>query len=204
MSISASTLADKNKTLTRRLFNGRTVRFPMLLLILMPLIITSSAPPTSVKAGAEGGVFEGTFLNDVKIVTCPPAPDAVIASFQSMITTMRGGILIEGGAPAAPPPAVSRSAGHGIWERTGRHTIRFFFRSHSFDNLGRLVRITEVTSHPSLIKGDNPETPDVLEPYYLSGEGTNKITNINPVNGAVINVTEGCNKATSRPILFED
>jgi hypothetical protein len=55
-----------------------------------------------------------------------------------------------------------------------------------------------------LIKGDNPETPDVLEPYYLSGPGTNKITNINPVDGTVINVTEGCNEATSRPLLFED
>src|SRR5262245_30348970 len=204
MSISTSTLTDKINSLTRRLFNLRTVRFPMLLLILMWLVLSSSEQPTSVEALAEDGVFEGTFLNEVKIVTCPPAPDAVIATFQSMITRMRGGLLIEGGGPATPPPAVSRSAGHGIWERTGRHTIRVFFRSHSFDNLGRLVRITEVTSHPRLIKGDNPETPDVIEPYYFSGEGTNKITNINPVNGTVINVTEGCNRATSRPILFED
>jgi hypothetical protein len=79
-----------------------------------------------------------------------------------------------------------------------------FFRAHNYDNLGRLVSIVEVTTLPSLIKGDNPETPDVLEPYYLSGEGTNRITNINPVDGSVINVTEGCNEATSRPILFED
>ena len=42
------------------------------------------------------------------------------------------------------------------------------------------------------------------EPYYLKGEGTNTITNLNPVDGTVINVTEGCNDATSRPILFED
>jgi hypothetical protein len=151
-----------------------------------------------------GGKFEGTWLNEVKIVTCPPAPHAVIATFQSMTTYMRGGILIEGGSPATPPPAVSRSAGHGIWERTGHHTFRVFFRSHSFDNLGRLVRITEVTTNPELIQGDNPETPDV-EPYYLSGEGTNKITNLNPVDGSVIEpMIEGCNEATSRPVLFED
>src|SRR5215475_11660945 len=56
-----------------------------------------------------GGKFEGTWLNEVKIVTCPPAPPAVIATFQSMTTYMRGGILIEGGGPATPPPAVSRS-----------------------------------------------------------------------------------------------
>ena len=109
-----------------------------------------------------------------------------------------------GQTPGPPPPAASRSAGHGIWERTGHHTFRVFFRAHSFDNLGRLVSITEVTTNPRLIKGDDPETPDIDEPYYLSGEGTNRITTLNPDDGSVINVTEGCNEATSRPILFED
>ena len=34
-------------------------------------------------AHADGsGTFEGTWLVDVKIVTCPPAPPAVIATFQ--------------------------------------------------------------------------------------------------------------------------
>jgi len=72
------------------------------------------------------------------------------------------------------------------------------------DNLGRLVRIIEVTSLPTLVQGDNPETPDVVEPYSLSGDGTNTITNINPVDGSVVSVTQGCNEATSRPVLFED
>lgn len=155
-------------------------------------------------AGANDGKLAGTWLNEVKIVTCPPAPFAVIAAFPSMNTYMRGGILIEGGGPAIPPPAVSRSAGYGIWERTGHRTFRISFRFHSFDNLGRLVRISEPTVHQSIINGDNPETPDVLEPYYLSAEGTSKITNINPVGGAVIKVIQGCVEATSRPILFED
>jgi hypothetical protein len=152
----------------------------------------------------DGEKLEGTWLNTVKIVTCPPAPHAVITTFQSMTTYIRGGILIEGGSPATPPPAVARSAGHGIWERTGHHTFRVFFRVHSFDNQGRLVRIVEVTTNPRLIKGDDPETDDVIEPYYLSGEGTNRITNINPVDGTVTNVTAGCNEATSRPVFFED
>jgi hypothetical protein len=73
--------------------------------------------------------LEGTWLNEVKIVTCPPAPHAVLATFQSMTTYIRGGILIEGGSPPTPPPAVSRSAGHGIWERTGHRTLRECFRS---------------------------------------------------------------------------
>lgn len=33
-----------------------------------------------------GGTLEGTWLNAVKIVTCPPAPHVVIAAFQSMNT----------------------------------------------------------------------------------------------------------------------
>ena len=178
----------------------QTRRFPYLPGLALAVLLTLLVG----RVGAKDSKFEGTWVNEVKIVTCPPAPPAVIASAQSMTTYMRGGILIEGGSPSTPPPAVSRSAGQGIWERTSHHTFRVFFRFHSFDNLGRLVRITEVTTLPRLIQGDNPETPDVLEPYYLSGEGTNTITNIDPVDGTVINVTEGCNEATSRPILFED
>ena len=149
------------------------------------------------------GRLEGTWLNEIKIVTCAPAPFRVIATGESMTTYMRGGTLIEGGA-SAPAPFVSRSAGHGIWERTSGHSFLLFFRFDSFDGLGRRVRVTEVTSRPTLIKGDNPETTDFVEPYYLSGDGTNKVTNLNPVDGTVINVFRGCNKATSRPILFED
>jgi hypothetical protein len=155
------------------------------------LILASSVQPTSsVKAQAEGGGLEGTWINDVKIVACAPGPPIVFASFQSMSTYMRGGTLIEGGSP--PAPAVSRSAGHGIWERTGGHTFRVFFRFHSFDSLGRLVSIVEVTSHPRLKNGE------------LNGAGTAKITNVNPDDGTVINVIEVCNVATSRPVLFQD
>jgi hypothetical protein len=167
------------------------------LLTLMGVVVLGFRPA----AHAEGGGIEGTWLNAVKIVSCTDS-DVEFATFESMTTYIRGGTLLEGGAP--PFPAVSRSAGHGIWERTSGHTFRVFFRHHSFDNLGRLVSIVEVTTHPSLIKGDNPDTPDVVEPYYLSGEGTNKITNLNPDDGTVISVTEGCNEATSRPVLFED
>lgn len=154
-------------------------------------------------AWATGGEpIEGAWINDVKIVSCA-APQTVLAAFQSMTTYLRGGTLIEGGAPAAPPPAVSRSAGHGIWERTGRHTIQVFFRSHSFDALGRLVRITEVTSNPTLTPGDDPTTVPV-ERVHLAGWGTNKITNLDPATGAVVSVTQGCNYATSRPLRFDN
>ncbi|MGH7305988.1 MAG: hypothetical protein ACRELZ_22105 [Candidatus Rokuibacteriota bacterium] len=154
--------------------------------------------------GARFRSIEGSWINDVKIVTCAPAPPQVLVRAQSMTTYMRGGTLVEGSASPAPPPAVSRGTGHGVWERTGHHTFRAFFRSHLFDGLGRLVRIVEVTTNPRAFEGDNPATLDVVEPYYLSGPGTNRITNLNPVDGSVISVTEGCNEATSRPILFED
>ena len=159
------------------------------------------APAAQEERGAKS--LEGTWINEVKAGTCPPAPPMVLARFQSMTTYMRGGTLIESG-PSGGPPALSRSAGHGIWKHTGHHRYRAFFRFHSFDNLGRFVRITEATIHPRLIGGDNPETPDVIEPYYLRGAGTSKITNINPDDGTVITVTEGCTEVASRPVLFDD
>jgi len=157
------------------------------------------------RAQDDKDVLEGTWLNTVKIVNCDDR-NIVFTTFESMTTYMHGGTLIEGGAPpsgAPDDPAVSRSDGHGIWERTGDSTYRAFFRIHSFNSGGRFIRITEVKTNRSLINGDNPDTPEV-EPYYLSGEGTNTSTNLDPDNGMVISVTEGCNDATSRPILFED
>jgi hypothetical protein len=161
----------------------------MTLAVMLTLVVAQGLifGPEAQAGGGRG--LEGTWLNEVKVwlnpepsKPCPPPPQNPI-TFQSMTTYMRGGVLIEGGPPS--PPAVSRTAGHGIWERTGDHTFRVFFRSHSFDNLGRLVRISEVITNPGLIKGDDPETPDVVEPYYLSGEGTNRVTNLDPVTGAM-------------------
>jgi len=148
----------------------------------------------------------GTWLNTVKIVDCDD-PSIVFEAFESMITYMRGGVLIEGGAPPSSgrpgDPVVSHDAGHGIWEPMGKRTFRVFFRSHGFNRDGRLVIILEVNTFPRLINGDNPDTPEV-EPYYLSGKGDNRIRILDPDIGEVIAETEGCNEAISRPILFVD
>ena len=157
-----------------------------------------------VQADDSHAKFEGTWINDVQILACAPAPPIVFASFQSLSTHMVGGTMVEGGAPAGPPPAVSRSSGQGIWQRTSAHRFVEFFRFNNFDNLGRVVSIVEVTVRTRLIHGDNPATAEVVEPYYLKGEGTNRITNLNPADGSVINVTEGCNRATSTPMLFQE
>jgi hypothetical protein len=108
-----------------------------------------------------------------------------------MITYMRGGVLTEAGSPTFPT-AASRSSSHGIWKPVSGHAFKVFFRFHTFDDLGRLNSIVEVTTNPSLINGE------------LTGTGTNKITNLNPVDGSVLNVIEGCNEATSRRFSFAD
>src|SRR5215510_12361523 len=107
----------------------------MMLAVMLTLVVASGLVFGPKAQAGDGRGLEGTWLSEVKIVTCPPAPHAVLATFPSMITYIRGGILIEGGGPDDRPPAVSRSASHGIWERTGQHTFRAFFRFHSFDNL---------------------------------------------------------------------
>jgi hypothetical protein len=183
----------------QRIFNATLAA----VLTITGIVVLGAAPAAQADDDRDGGKLEGTWINAVKIVTCAPTPRVVIATFPSLTTYMRGGVLIEGGGPAGPPPAVSRSASHGIWERTGGHTYRQFFRGHNLDSLGRIVRINEVSGNITIVNGDNPETLDVIEPYYLSVIGTLKSTSINPVDGSVISVTEGCNEATARPVLFE-
>jgi hypothetical protein len=174
-----------------RFFKRIAASFSLVFLILISLILTGSMQPTPVKAQGEGGGLEGTWLNDVKIVACAPGPPVVFETFQSMITYMRGGVLIEDGSPPAPG-AVSRSTGHGIWKPASEHSFHVFFRFHTFDERGRLNSIVEVTTDPTL---KNRE---------LSGNGTNTITVINPDDGTVVNVTRGCNEATSRRFTFQD
>lgn len=156
---------------------------------------------TTVPAQASGGDrIEGTWINDVHIVLCD-APQVVLARFQSMTSYLRGGVLIEGGSPSTPPPAVSRSAGHGVWTRMSEQSIRAEVRSHFFDGSGRLVRVTEVRTEPALVPGDDPSTPDVVEPYTLRGWGTNTITVLDGATGQMLAQTRGCNYAVSRPML---
>jgi len=176
-------------------------RFPRCRMLAAATLLLALPAAPALATGGDHRI-EGTWINEVKIVSCA-SPQTVLASLVSMTTYLSGGTLIEGGGPATPPPAVSRSAGHGVWERTGRNTYQVTFRAHSFDALGRLVRITEVTSTPTLTRGDNPATPGVVEPYHLAGWGTNKVTNIDPATGAVTSVTQGCNHAASMPMLID-
>ena len=69
----------------------------------------------------------------------------------------------------------SQVGAHGGTRVRGGHTFLVIFRFHVFDALGRRVSIAEVTSRPRLVRGDNPATPDVIEPYFLRGTGSNRI-----------------------------
>ena len=177
---------------------NHTIQRPRLKLLAVGLGLLGMLP---LQAYADDNKIEGTWINDVKIVSCI-SPQTVLAAFPSMTTYLRGGVLIEGGGPDSRPPSVWRSAGHGVWASTGRHTFQVSFPSHFFDSLGRLVRINEVTTNPTLTKGDDPNTAAV-EPYYLAGWGTNKLTNLDPVSGAVLSIVQGCNYATSRPMMLD-
>lgn len=168
---------------------------------LLPVAACAALLLPTVSAQASGGDrIEGTWINDVRIVRCD-TPQVVLARFESMTSYLRGGVLIEGGSPSTPPPAVSRSTGHGVWERGPGHSIRAEIRAHFFDAQGRLVRITEIRTEPALVPGDDPETTDVVEPYTLRGWGTNTITVLDGNSGQVLAQTQGCNFAVSRPML---
>src|SRR5262244_4055713 len=103
----------------------RLTQIPGMTLAVMLTLVVAQGLVFSPEAQAEGGGIEGTWLGTVKIVDCGNR-DIVFRTFENMITYVRGGTLIEGGAP--PSPAASRSAGHGIWERTGPDTFRSFIR----------------------------------------------------------------------------
>ena len=188
---------------------GRYTRIPgMTLAILLTLRIMHGLVCSPEARAEESRDLEGSWINTVKVYLktspegepCPPAPSNVIP-FESMSTYMYGGTLIAGGS--GPVPGGSVSTSHGIWEHAGHRTFRAFFRQHHFNSAGRRIMIVEVTSYSSLINGDNPDTPEV-EPYYLSANGSNMVTNLDPATGEVINVIARCNETTSRPIVFED
>jgi hypothetical protein len=158
---------------------------------------------------------QGTWINTVWVwprasadADCG-APPANAGRFESLTTFFATGELIEGAGPAAGPPtvaaAVSRSAGHGLWERIGRRSILQTFRQHYLNAAGVTSRTNVVQNIAELKQGDDPATADVVEPYYLLGRGTNLITNvlIPPGSGLAPRVY-GCNQSSSRPYALEE
>jgi hypothetical protein len=170
--------------------------------------------------GRRGFEPEGTWINTV-LVWPRASPDAVCGEppptasrFESLTTFYASGEVIEGGGPAAGPPtvaaSVSRSAGHGLWERMGWNSFLQSFRQHYFNAAGLLVRVNVVQNVAEFRRGDDPATPAFVEPYHLFGKGTNVITNVLPTGqplpdgSALATRVYGCNQATSRPYVLEE
>jgi hypothetical protein len=195
------------------------------------LVLATAAIVLPMTAHADGTDFgghgwrggfkpSGTWINTVFVwprgtsdAACG-SPPPTAARFVSLITYFDNGELIEGAGPAAGPPtvavAVSRSAGHGFWERLYRRSFIQTFRQHYFNAAGLLVRVNVVENTAELKRGDDPATPDVVESYYLFGRGTNVITNVLPTGepvpegGPLATRVYGCNQATSRPLTLEE
>jgi hypothetical protein len=190
------------------------------------LTVAAILTPALVQAGGGfpgwgRGSFEpeGTWINTVLVwprasadAPCGEAPPTA-NRFESLTTFFPGGELIEGGGPAAGPPnvavSVSRSAGHGLWERMGRKSILQTFRQHYFNAAGLMSRTNVIHNVAELRWGDDPSTAAV-EAYYLFGRGTNVITNVLP-NGAPLppgsalpTQVQGCNQSSSRPYVIEE
>ena len=142
-----------------------------------------------------GGKLEGTWLIEATRLDCAtgdtlPGPGT---SFPALHTYMRGGMMLDNGAGSLPPPAVTRSTAHGIWEHTGGQTFRVFFRFFNFNAAGVHVSTNEVTVERSLIQGKHAETDEII------GVGTAKL--FDPA-GNLLRV--GCNKDKGRRVVFEE
>jgi len=148
------------------------------------------------EARAEGGrKLEGTWLIETTLVNCATGDPLPITGnpFPTVHTYLRGGTVLDIGASPPRPPAVTRSAAHGIWERTGYQTFRERFRSFGFDAAGVHVSTVAVTFERSLIQGKHAETDDII------GVGTAKV--FAPTG---VLVGEGCAEDRGRRFAFEE
>jgi hypothetical protein len=68
--------------------------------------------------------------------------------------------MVEDGSLGGPLRESVRERRPRHLKKKSAHRIVQFFRFHSFDGLGRLVSISEVTSRPTLVDGDNPAHPE--------------------------------------------
>jgi hypothetical protein len=100
-------------------------RLPGMTLAVMLMLVVAHGLGFGPEAQAEGGrSLEGTWLNAVKIVTCPPVPHVVIATFHSMTTYIRGGVLIEGGSPPCVAGGVAQCRARPLGAHGPSHLSR--------------------------------------------------------------------------------
>jgi hypothetical protein len=142
-----------------------------------------------------GGKLEGNWLMETTLVNCATGDPLPIPGnpFPALHTYMRGGTVLDSGASPPRAPGGTRSAAHGIWERTGAQTFRERFHSFSFDAAGVHVSTAEVTFERRLIQGNHAEPDEII------GTGTGKF--FTPTG---VLVGEACAKDRARRDAFED
>jgi len=162
---------------------GMTLAVMLALMVIHGLV----CGPEAQAQGSRG--LEGTWLFEATLVDCDTGESLPIPvnPFPVLHTYLPGGTMLDSAAEA------TRSAAHGIWERTGNRTFRERFRFFSFDATGAHVSTVEITVERSLIRGENAETDEVI------GVGTAKF-----FDPAGVLVGEGCNKDSGRRFVFED
>jgi len=162
---------------------GTTLAVMLALMVIYGLV----CGPEAQAQGNRG--LEGTWLFEATLVDCATGDPLPIPGnpFPVLHTYLPGGTMLDSAAEA------TRSAAHGIWERTGNRTFRERFRFFSFDAAGVHVSTIEVTVERRLIRGENAETDEII------GVGTAKF--FDPTGDLVM---EGCNKDSGRRMAFED
>jgi hypothetical protein len=166
----------------------------MTLAVLLALTV-GQALVVGPEARAAGGTLEGNWLMESTLMNCATGDPLPIPGnpFPALHTYMRGGTVLDSGASPPRAPGGTRSAAHGIWERTGAQTFRERFHSFSFDAAGVHVSTAEVTFERRLIQGNHAEPDEII------GTGTGKF--FTPTG---VLVGEACAKDRARRDAFED
>ena len=171
----------------------RFTRLPGMTLAVMLMLVGAQGLGGGPEAQAgDRGKLEGTWLIETTRVNCDTR-EPLSAPFPSVHTYLRGGTVLDIGAAPPIDPVVTRSAAHGIWERTGDQTFRERFHGFSFNAAGVHVLTVEVTFERSLIQGKHAETDEII------GIGTGKF--FTPTG---VLVGEGCAEDRGRRFMFEE
>jgi hypothetical protein len=171
----------------------RFTRLPGMTLAVMLMLVGAQGLEGGPEAQAgDRGKLEGTWLIETTRVNCDTR-EPLLAPFPSVHTYLRGGTVLDIGAAPPLDPVVTRSAAHGIWERTGDRTFCECFHSFSFNAAAMHVLTVEVTFTRSLLQGKHAETDEII------GIGTGKF-----FTPAGVLVGEGCAEDRGRRFMFEE
>jgi hypothetical protein len=167
----------------------------MVLVVMLTLVVVQGLMFGPVAQSEGGGKLEGTWLMESTLVNCATGDPLPIPGnpFPSLHTYMRGGTALDSGASPPRSPGGTRTAAHGIWERTGAQTFRERFHSFSFDAEGQHVLTVEVTIERTLIQGEHAEEDEII------GVGSAKFFTLTGDPAG-----EGCARDTGQRVTFQE